>query len=72
MPERLFLLGRVGFLVTVEREGAVREMVDKEDVVESLVYVSVLEVVSDAVALVHVGVRSSRLCGSERAFEAHK
>ena len=38
--DRLFLLGRIGFLVTLERPDAVGIMVDKEDVVESLVYVS--------------------------------
>jgi len=38
--DRIFLLGRIGFLVTVERAQAVEEMVDKEDVISSLVYVS--------------------------------
>jgi hypothetical protein len=37
--ERVFLLGRLGFLVTVERKGAVEIMVDQEGIVESLVYV---------------------------------
>lgn len=36
----MFLLGRLGFLVTVERKGAVEIMVDQEGIVESLVYVS--------------------------------
>jgi hypothetical protein len=40
LVERLFLLGRVGFLVTMERGDTVGCMVDKEDLVESLVYVS--------------------------------
>ncbi|WWC96479.1 hypothetical protein V866_003347 [Kwoniella sp. B9012] len=35
--ERLFLLGRLGFLVTIERPRAVGVMVDTEDIVESLV-----------------------------------
>ncbi|OCF35034.1 hypothetical protein I316_03074 [Kwoniella heveanensis BCC8398] len=35
--ERLFLLGRLGFLVTLERPRAVGVMVDTEDVVDSLV-----------------------------------
>ncbi|WVW85027.1 hypothetical protein I302_107063 [Kwoniella bestiolae CBS 10118] len=34
--ERLFLLGRLGFLVTIERPRAVGVMVDTEDVVDSL------------------------------------
>ncbi|WWD18750.1 hypothetical protein CI109_103204 [Kwoniella shandongensis] len=36
--ERLFLLGRLGFLVTIERPKAVGIMVDEEDVVISLVH----------------------------------
>lgn len=38
--ERVFLLGRIGFLVTVDRPEAVELMVDKEDLVSSLVFVS--------------------------------
>ncbi|ORY31806.1 guanine nucleotide exchange factor synembryn-domain-containing protein [Naematelia encephala] len=34
----LFLLGRVGFLVTVQRSDVVRDMVDKDGLVGSLVY----------------------------------
>lgn len=37
--ENVFLLGRIGFLVTVERKAAVEVMVDEEGVVESLVSV---------------------------------
>lgn len=37
--DRLFLLGRIGFLVTLDRKESVGVMVDKEDVVDSLVYV---------------------------------
>lgn len=37
--ERLFLLGRIGFLVTVERGEVVRQMVNKEGLVDSLVTV---------------------------------
>ena len=40
--DRIFLLGRIGFLVTMERKQAVHEMVDKEDLINSLVYVSLL------------------------------
>lgn len=40
-PERLFLLGRLTFLATVEKAEAVRGMVDSGDIVESLCYVSV-------------------------------
>lgn len=40
--DRLFLLGRIGFLVTMERKDAVGVMVDKEDVVDSLVHVRVI------------------------------
>lgn len=40
--DRLFLLGRVGFLMTVDRAEVVREMVDSEDVVESLAEVNPL------------------------------
>ena len=42
LPDRLFLLARVGFLVTVERTEAVEIMVEREDVVDSLAYVSIL------------------------------
>jgi hypothetical protein len=38
--ERVFLLGRIGFLVTMERRESVGVMVDEGDLVESLVYVS--------------------------------
>ena len=38
--ERLFLLGRIGFLVTLERGKVVAEMVEEEDVIKSLAYVS--------------------------------
>jgi hypothetical protein len=38
--ERLFLLGRIGFLATVDRREVVRQMVDKEGLVESLATVS--------------------------------
>ncbi|RXK35786.1 hypothetical protein M231_06972 [Tremella mesenterica] len=37
-PDRLFLLGRIGFLITLERKEAVETMVVKEDLVSSLVY----------------------------------
>lgn len=43
--ERLFLLGRVGFLVTVNRKAVVRQMVDKEGLVGSLVQVRLSGVV---------------------------
>jgi hypothetical protein len=36
----LFLLGRIGFLVTADRKDAVAIMVDKEGVVDSLLLVS--------------------------------
>lgn len=38
--DALFLLGRIGFLITIERPKAVQDMVDEEDLVNSLVYVS--------------------------------
>ena len=38
--ERLFLLGRIGFLVTVDRKDSVGIMVDEHNIVESIVYVS--------------------------------
>lgn len=38
--ENLFLLARIGFLVTLERKDAAVTMVDKEDVLDSLVHVS--------------------------------
>jgi hypothetical protein len=38
--ERVFLLARLGFLVTVERKAAVEVMVNKEGLLDSLVYVS--------------------------------
>lgn len=34
--ERLFLLGRLGFLVTIDRATTIREMVDEEELVGSL------------------------------------
>jgi hypothetical protein len=37
--DRVFLLGRIGFLVTVDRAQAVEDMVDKDDLVNSLIYV---------------------------------
>jgi len=37
---RLFLLGRIGFLVTIDRKELVKGMVDHEDIVNSLVHVS--------------------------------
>ncbi|EIW67595.1 hypothetical protein TREMEDRAFT_33211, partial [Tremella mesenterica DSM 1558] len=37
-PDRLFLLGRIGFLITLDRKEAVETMVVKEDLVSSLVY----------------------------------
>lgn len=40
--DRLFLLGRVGFLVTMDRREVVRQAVDREGLVESLVLVSLL------------------------------
>ena len=40
LPERLFLLGRIGFLVTLERDEAVKVIVDQEEAIKSLVYVS--------------------------------
>lgn len=39
-PERVFLLARLLFLMTAGEEGLVRELVEKEDVVDALVYVS--------------------------------
>nr|WVH01956.1 guanine nucleotide exchange factor [Naematelia aurantialba] len=36
--DRLFLLGRVGFLVTIQRAVTVRELVNSEGLVDSLVY----------------------------------
>lgn len=44
--ERVFLLGRLGFLVTLQRREAVRAMVDTEDLVESMVYVRLLRLQS--------------------------
>ena len=38
--DRLFLLARLGFVVTIDREDAVRSMVDKENIIENLVHVS--------------------------------
>ena len=40
VPERLFLLGRIGFLITLERGDAVKVMVEREEVIKSLVSVS--------------------------------
>lgn len=37
--ERLFLLGRIGFLVTIDRREVVRRIVDDEGLVDSLVLV---------------------------------
>ena len=36
---RLFLLGRIGFLVTMEQKAVVKGIVDEEDIVNSLAYV---------------------------------
>jgi len=38
--DRVFLLARVGFLVAVGRQDSVKIMVDKEDIIDSLAYVS--------------------------------
>lgn len=38
--DRFFLLARIGFLVTMERKDVVGVMVDKEDIIDSLVHVS--------------------------------
>lgn len=40
-PERIFLLARLGFLITVEKGEVVRYMVDSGDIVESLCYVRI-------------------------------
>lgn len=48
--ERLFLLGRLGFLVTLERPRAVQAAVDTGDIVNSLCHVSRLEQTTCTVA----------------------
>ncbi|OCF75348.1 hypothetical protein I204_04203 [Kwoniella mangroviensis CBS 8886] len=49
--ERLFLLGRLGFLVTIERPRAVGVMVDTEDIVESLVGVNASSILADSLSI---------------------
>jgi hypothetical protein len=41
-PDRVFLLARLAFLSTMERREAVRGMVELDDVVGSLIYVSTM------------------------------
>ncbi len=73
-PDRLFLLGRIGFLVTLDRPKAVADMVDKEDLMASLVlvshYTSSRTITLMVLAIEQPPTFSNELHGTWRAVEA--
>lgn len=73
--DRLFLLARIGFLVTMERKDVVEVMVDKEDIIDSLVHVSPpgRKRIADVITVFeYYSSDPDQLQCLERAVKAHK